>query len=169
MSIITMTKLTTKAIYPGTFDPITNGHFDLIKRSARLFDHVIVAIAESPSKNTMFNLQERVDMVTNVTKHLKNVTTIGFSGLLVDFARQQKTDILIRGLRTTIDYEYEFGLTSMYKKLMPELESVFLTPTEEFAFLSSTIVREVAIHGGDVKQFLHPYAVEKIEQKIKKA
>lgn len=164
-----MTKLTTKAIYPGTFDPITNGHFDLIKRSARLFDHVIVAIAESPSKNTMFNLQERVDMVTNVTKHLKNVTTIGFSGLLVDFARQQKTDILIRGLRTTIDYEYEFGLTSMYKKLMPELESVFLTPTEEFAFLSSTIVREVAIHGGDVKQFLHPYVVEKIEQRIKKA
>ena len=164
-----MTKLTTKAIYPGTFDPITNGHFDLIKRSARLFDHVIVAIAESPSKSTMFNLQERVDMVTNVTKHLKNVTTIGFSGLLVDFARQQKTDILIRGLRTTIDYEYEFGLTSMYKKLMPELESVFLTPTEEFAFLSSTLLREVAIHGGDVKQFLHSYVVEKIEQKIKRA
>lgn len=161
-----MTKLTTKAIYPGTFDPITNGHFDLIKRSARLFDHVIVAIAESPSKNTMFNLQERVDMVTNVTKHLKNVTTIGFSGLLVDFARQQKTDILIRGLRTTIDYEYEFGLTSMYKKLMPELESVFLTPTEEFAFLSSTIVREVAIHGGDVKQFLHPYVAQKIKSKL---
>lgn len=161
-----MTKLTTKAIYPGTFDPITNGHFDLIKRSARLFDHVIVAIAESPSKNTMFNLQERVDMVTEVTKHLKNVTVIGFSGLLVDFARQQKTDILIRGLRTTIDYEYEFGLTSMYKKLMPELESVFLTPTEEFAFLSSTIVREVAIHGGDVKQFLHPYVAQKIEKKL---
>ncbi|MBD1573287.1 pantetheine-phosphate adenylyltransferase [Vibrio sp. S17_S38] len=161
-----MTKLTTKAIYPGTFDPITNGHFDLIKRSARLFDHVIVAIAESPSKNTMFNLQERVDMVTEVTKHLKNVTVIGFSGLLVDFARQQKTDILIRGLRTTIDYEYEFGLTSMYKKLMPELESVFLTPTEEFAFLSSTIVREVAIHGGDVKQFLHPYVTQKIQNKL---
>ncbi|WP_413477801.1 pantetheine-phosphate adenylyltransferase [Vibrio hibernica] len=161
-----MTKLTTKAIYPGTFDPITNGHFDLIKRSARLFDHVIVAIAESPSKNTMFNLQERVDMVTEVTKHLKNVTVIGFSGLLVDFARQQKTDILIRGLRTTIDYEYEFGLTSMYKKLMPELESVFLTPTEEFAFLSSTIVREVAIHGGDVKQFLHPYVAQKIKSKL---
>ena len=161
-----MTKLTTKSIYPGTFDPITNGHFDLIKRSARLFDHVIVAIAESPSKNTMFNLQERVDMVTEVTKHLKNVTVIGFSGLLVDFARQQKTDILIRGLRTTIDYEYEFGLTSMYKKLMPELESVFLTPTEEFAFLSSTIVREVAIHGGDVKQFLHPYVAQKIKSKL---
>ncbi|MBD1576843.1 MULTISPECIES: pantetheine-phosphate adenylyltransferase [Vibrio] len=161
-----MTKLTTQAIYPGTFDPITNGHFELIKRSARLFDRVIVAVAESPSKNTMFDLQERVDMVTEVIKGLDNVTAIGFSGLLVDFAKQQKTDILIRGLRTTIDYEYEFGLTSMYKKLMPELESVFLTPTEEFAFLSSTIVREVAIHGGDVTQFLHPYVVGKVKAKV---
>lgn len=156
-------QLATPAIYPGTFDPITNGHFDLIKRSARLFDSVVVAVAESPSKKTMFTLQERVDMVKEVTKDLPNVTAVGFSGLLVDFAKQQQTTILIRGLRTTVDYEYEFGLTSMYRKLMPELESVFLTPTEEFAFLSSTIVREVAIHGGEVDQFLHPYVVEKVK------
>lgn len=158
--------LLTPAIYPGTFDPITNGHFDLIKRSARLFDSVVVAVAESPSKKTMFTLQERVDMVREVTKDLPNVTVLGFSGLLVDFAKQQQTHILIRGLRTTVDYEYEFGLTSMYRKLMPELESVFLTPTEEFAFLSSTIVREVAIHGGEVDQFLHPYVVEKMKEKV---
>lgn len=161
-----MTKLTTPAIYPGTFDPITNGHFDLITRSARLFDSVVVAVAESPSKSTMFSLQERVDMVKEVTKDLNNVTAVGFSGLLVDFAKQQQTNILIRGLRTTVDYEYEFGLTSMYRKLMPELESVFLTPTEEFAFLSSTIVREVAIHGGNVDQFLHPYVVGKVKEKV---
>lgn len=162
-----MTKLATSAIYPGTFDPITNGHFDLIKRSARLFDHVVVAVAASPSKKTMFTLEERVEMVKEVVKDYSNVSVAGFSGLLVDFAKQQKSTILIRGLRTTIDYEYEFGLTSMYKKLMPELESVFLTPTEEFAFLSSTIVREVAIHGGDVAQFLHPYVTEQVNNKIK--
>ncbi|OEF29471.1 pantetheine-phosphate adenylyltransferase [Vibrio rumoiensis] len=162
-----MTKLITPAIYPGTFDPITNGHFDLIKRSSRLFDSIVVAVAESPSKKTMFTLDERVDMLKEVTKDLDNVTVVGFSGLLVDFAKQQKANILIRGLRTTVDYEYEFGLTSMYKKLMPELESVFLTPTEEFAFLSSTIVREVAIHGGSVDQFLHPYVVGKVKERVK--
>ena len=161
-------QLATSAIYPGTFDPITNGHLDLIKRSARLFDSIVVAVAESPSKKTMFSLQERVDMVKEVTKDLDNVTAVAFSGLLVDFAKQQKTNILVRGLRTTIDYEYEFGLTSMYRKLMPELESVFLTPTEEFAFLSSTIVREVAIHGGNVEQFIPPYVVGKIKAKVAK-
>lgn len=161
-----MSKIKTKAIYPGTFDPITHGHFDLIKRSARLFDEVVIAVAASPTKNTLFSLEERVDMVKQVCQDYKNVKALGFSGLLVDFAKQQDTDILIRGLRTTIDYEYEFGLTSMYKKLMPELESVFLTPTEQFAFLSSTIVREVALHGGNVDQFLHPYVAQCIYNKV---
>lgn len=161
-----MSKIKTKAIYPGTFDPITNGHFDLIKRSARLFDEVVIAVAASPSKKTLFSLDERIEMVTEVCKDYPNVSVAGFSGLLVDFAKAHQSDILIRGLRTTVDYEYEFGLTSMYKKLMPELESVFLTPSEEFAFLSSTIVREVALHGGQVDQFLHPYVAKKVYAKF---
>lgn len=135
-----------KVIYPGTFDPITNGHLDLIERTAKMFDSVTIGVAASPSKNTMFSLDERVDLVHQCCQHLSNVNVVGFSGLLVDFAKEQQASILIRGLRTTMDFEYEFGLTSMYRKLLPGLESIFLTPSEEFAFLSSTIVREVAIH-----------------------
>ncbi|BCB41042.1 phosphopantetheine adenylyltransferase [Vibrio alginolyticus] len=143
-----------KVIYPGTFDPITNGHLDLIERTAKMFDSVTIGVAASPSKNTMFSLDERVDLVHQCCQHLSNVNVVGFSGLLVDFAKEQQASILIRGLRTTMDFEYEFGLTSMYRKLLPGLESIFLTPSEEFAFLSSTIVREVAIHGGNVAQFV---------------
>ncbi|AUI85099.1 pantetheine-phosphate adenylyltransferase [Vibrio azureus] len=147
-----------KVIYPGTFDPITNGHLDIITRAADMFDNIIIGVAASPSKNTLFSLDERVQLVEASTAHLSNVSTEGFSGLLVDFAREQKANILVRGLRTTVDFEYEFGLTSMYRKLLPGVESVFLTPAEEYAFLSSTIVREVAIHGGEVTQFV-PLAV----------
>lgn len=111
-----------------------------------MFDSVTIGVAASPSKNTMFSLDERVDLVHQCCQHLSNVNVVGFSGLLVDFAKEQQASILIRGLRTTMDFEYEFGLTSMYRKLLPGLESIFLTPSEEFAFLSSTIVREVAIH-----------------------
>ncbi|CAH0530986.1 pantetheine-phosphate adenylyltransferase [uncultured Vibrio sp.] len=143
-----------RVIYPGTFDPITNGHLDLIERAADMFDEVIVAVAESPSKNTMFTLEERVNFVKDVTAHLNNVSAQGFSGLMVDFARDVNANVLIRGLRTTVDFEYEFGLTNMYRRLLPGLESVFLTPAEEYAFISSTIVREVAIHGGDVSAFV---------------
>jgi pantetheine-phosphate adenylyltransferase len=141
-------------IYPGTFDPLTNGHLDIIKRAAKMFDHLVIGIAASPSKNTMFTLSERVDLAQQATRHLSNVDVKGFSCLLVDFAEQEKADILIRGLRTTVDFEYEFGLTTMYRRLKPNLESIFLTPSEEYAFLSSTIIREVAIHGGDVKPFV---------------
>lgn len=147
-------KRISRVIYPGTFDPITNGHLDLIERAANMFDEVIIAVAASPSKNTMFTLQERVAFASAVTQHLENVTTKGFAGLMVDFARDEKANVLIRGLRTTVDFEYEFGLTNMYRRLMPGLESVFLTPSEEHAFISSTIVREVAIHGGEVDQFV---------------
>ncbi|MBL4832098.1 MAG: pantetheine-phosphate adenylyltransferase [Aliivibrio sp.] len=161
--------MTTQVIYPGTFDPITNGHINLIERSSRMFDHILVAVAASPSKKTMFTLDERVDMASHVLTHLDNVTVMGFSGLLVDFAKQQKASLLIRGLRTTMDFEYEFGLTNLYRRMLPNLESVFLTPSEEFAFLSSTIVREVALHGGDVSLFVQPYiaqhlATKKLEQ-----
>ncbi len=155
-----------KVIYPGTFDPITNGHLDIITRAANMFDEIVIAVAASPSKNTLFNLEERVKLVEESTAHISNVTTKGFSGLLVDFAREQKANIIVRGLRTTVDFEYEFGLTNMYRKLLPGLESVFLTPAEEYSFLSSTIVREVAIHGGEIEQFV-PYCVnDAIKNKI---
>ncbi len=143
-----------RVIYPGTFDPITNGHLDLIERAASMFDEVIIAVAASPSKNTLFTLDERVHFAQQVTSHLENVSAKGFSGLMVDFAKAEKATVLVRGLRTTVDFEYEFGLTNMYRRLMPELESVFLTPAEEYAFISSTIVREVAIHGGSVDEFV---------------
>ncbi|HCG5567599.1 TPA: pantetheine-phosphate adenylyltransferase [Vibrio parahaemolyticus] len=154
-----------KTLYPGTFDPITNGHLDIIERAASMFDHVIIAVAASPSKNTMFTLEERVQFVRDVTKYLDNVSTKGFSGLLVDFARAEQANVLIRGLRTTVDFEYEFGLTNMYRRLMPGLESVFLTPAEEYAFISSTIVREVAIHGGQVDQFVPKNVAQALHQK----
>ena len=143
-----------KVIYPGTFDPITNGHIDLILRAARMFGHVVIGVAASPSKKTMFTLEERVNMIEEVFSEYDNISAVGFSGLLIDFAKQQNASLLVRGLRTTIDFEYEFGLTNMYRKLLPDLESVFLTPSEEYTFLSSTIVREVALHGGDVEQFV---------------
>lgn len=157
-----------KVIYPGTFDPITNGHLDIITRAANMFDNIIIAVAASPSKNTLFSLEERVKLVEESTAHLSNVSVSGFSGLLVDFAREQKANILVRGLRTTVDFEYEFGLTSMYRKLLPGMESVFLTPADEYAFLSSTIVREVAIHGGDVKQFVPKCVNKAIIDKVTK-
>ena len=147
-------KRLSRVIYPGTFDPITNGHLDLIERAADMFDQVTIAVAASPSKNTMFTLDERVTFAQQVTQHLDNVNSKGFSGLMVDFAKQENANVLMRGLRTTVDFEYEFGLTNMYRRLMPGLESVFLTPAEEHAFISSTIVREVAIHGGDVTNFV---------------
>lgn len=154
-------------IYPGTFDPITNGHLNLIERAAQMFDSITIGVAASPSKKTMFTLEQRVKLVENSVNHLANVSVEGFAGLLVDFAKAQNANILIRGLRTTVDFEYEFGLTSMYKKLLPGLESIFLTPDDEYAFLSSTIVREVALHGGDINPFV-PKAVQvAIAKKIK--
>ena len=155
-----------KVIYPGTFDPVTNGHLNLIERTHEMFDEVVIGVAASPSKNTMFTLEERVALMEEVVAHLPGVTVKGFSGLLVDFARQEQAKVLIRGLRTTVDFEYEFGLTNMYRKLLPGLESVFLTPEEEFAFLSSTIVREVAIHGGNIDQFVPAPVAKAIEKKL---
>ncbi len=153
-------------LYPGTFDPVTNGHIDIINRAARMFNQVTVAVAYSPSKKTMFTLDERVFMLQESVKHLENVSVDGFSGLLVDLAKQKQANLLIRGLRTTMDFEYELGLTSMYRKLLPDLESIFLPPSEEFAFLSSTIVREVALHGGDTAQFVPNAVAVKLKQKV---
>ncbi|MCY9844276.1 pantetheine-phosphate adenylyltransferase [Vibrio caribbeanicus] len=160
-------KRLSRVIYPGTFDPITNGHLDLIERAADMFDEVIIAVAASPSKNTMFSLDQRVQFAQDVTQHLTNVSSKGFSGLMVDFASQEQANVLIRGLRTTVDFEYEFGLTNMYRRLMPGLESVFLTPAEEHAFISSTIVKEVAIHGGDVSNFVPDVVAKALQSKAK--
>lgn len=155
----------TRVIYPGTFDPITNGHSDLIERAAKMFDQVIVGIAASPSKKPMFDLEHRVRLVKEVTKHLDNVDIVGFSGLLVDFAKQYNANILVRGLRAVSDFEYEFQLANMNRRLMPELESVFLTPAEENSFISSTIVKEVALHNGDVSKFVHPLVAIELQKK----
>ncbi|MGY3858513.1 MULTISPECIES: pantetheine-phosphate adenylyltransferase [Aeromonas] len=160
--------MTNKVIYPGTFDPITNGHTDLIERAARLFDEVVVGVANSPSKRPLFDLAERVELARQVTAHLPNVKVVGFSGLLVDFAKTHQANVLIRGLRAVSDFEYEFQLANMNRHLMPELESVFLTPSAENSFISSTLVKEVALHGGDIHQFVAPLVAKAIGAKLGK-
>jgi pantetheine-phosphate adenylyltransferase len=160
--------MTVKAIYPGTFDPITNGHADLIERASRLFNHVIIGVAASPSKKPLFDLAHRVALIEQVTQHLANVTVVGFSGLLVDFAKEHQANVLIRGLRAVSDFEYEFQLANMNRRLSPNLESVFLTPAEENSFISSTLVKEVAIHNGDVSQFVHPVVKNALVAKLNK-
>ena len=162
----TVTKASNKAIYPGTFDPITNGHADLIERAANMFSHVIVAIASNPSKQPLFTLDERVKMITEVTAHLPNVTVKGFTGLLADYAKHEDSRILIRGLRAVSDFEYEFQLANMNRRLNPELESVFLTPSEENSFISSTLVKEVALHEGNVSEFCHPVVLEALSKRL---
>ncbi|GLS82163.1 pantetheine-phosphate adenylyltransferase [Paraferrimonas haliotis] len=157
-----------RAIYPGTFDPITNGHADLIHRAAQLFKHVVIGIAASPSKQPRFSLEERVELVEKIVSQYPNVEVIGFSGLLVDFAKQQNASVLIRGLRAVSDFEYEFQLANMNRRLNPDLESVFLTPAEENSFISSTLVKEVALHGGDVSQFVHPSVEQALLAKLKR-
>lgn len=144
------------AIYPGTFDPVTNGHTDLIERAARMFSKVTVGIAASPSKKPLFTLIERVQLCKKITAHLDNVDVVGFSGLLADFAAEQGSNVLVRGLRAVSDFEYEFQLANMNRRLNPDLESVFLTPSEENSFISSTLVKEVAMHRGRVDEFCHP-------------
>lgn len=155
-----------RVIYPGTFDPITNGHVDLVQRAASMFDEVIVGIASSPSKQPLFSLPERVDLANQVLGHLNNVKVVGFSGLLVNFAKQYDANILVRGLRAVSDFEYEFQLANMNRRLMPELESVFLTPSEENAFISSTLVKEVALHRGDTSGFVHDIVLKALHEKL---
>lgn len=156
-----------KAIYPGTFDPVTNGHTDLITRASNLFSEVVVAVASNPSKKPCFDLDKRVEMIKQVTQHLPNITVVGFSGLLVDFAKQQNASVLVRGLRAVSDFEYEFQLASMNRRLSPNLESVFLTPSVENTFISSTIVKEVALHNGDVSSFVHPVIKVALDEALK--
>ena len=156
-----------KAVYPGTFDPITLGHEDLVRRAAKLFDHVIVAVADSGAKRPFFTRDERVDMARRVLKDLKNVEVVGFSGLLMKFVRQHKARVVIRGLRAASDFEYEFQLAGMNRHLYPQMETIFLTPSEQHMFISATLVREIAMFGGDISKFVHPIVRAKLAARVK--
>ncbi|HEX2586174.1 MAG TPA: pantetheine-phosphate adenylyltransferase [Steroidobacteraceae bacterium] len=146
----------TKAIYPGTFDPITNGHHDLVRRAVDIFDSVIVAVAANPGKAPLFTLQQRVDLAKEVLADIPRVTVTGYSGLTVDFAAEQGAKVVVRGLRAVADFEFEFQLATMSRHLTTNVDYVFLTPTEQYNFISSTLVREIASLGGDVSKFVHP-------------
>jgi pantetheine-phosphate adenylyltransferase len=148
--------MNTTAIYPGTFDPITNGHADLLQRAARRFDRVIIAVAGSTGKSTCFTLEERVSLARTALAQLDHVEVVGFDGLLVKFAREQGAGVILRGLRAVSDFEYEFQLASMNRKLAPDVETMFLTPDEGYTFISSSLVREISALGGDVTPFVHP-------------
>ena len=156
----------TKAIYPGTFDPITNGHIDLAERAARLFDKVIVGIAESSGKNPIFSASERLVLAQEVLSDIKNIEVQGFSGLLIDHMKENSTNIVIRGLRAVTDFEYEFQLAAMNRHLYEEIETVFLTPSENYTFVSASLVKEIATLGGDVSRFLHPKVLVALQQKL---
>ena len=156
---------TTKtAIYPGTFDPITNGHSDLVARAARLFDQVIVAIASSQKKGTLLSLDTRIELARDVLGHMGNVKVVGFDILLTQFAREQGASIIIRGLRAVSDFEYEFQLANMNRAQYPDLETVFLTPSEQNSYISSTLIREIATLGGTVDKFVHPKVALKLAE-----
>lgn len=150
------------AVYPGTFDPITNGHFDLIERAARFYDRLIIAVADNRNKKSLFSLEERVALAKEVTQHLKNVEVVGFSGLLVDFVSDIGGSVLLRGLRAVSDFEYEFQLASMNRKLAPEIETMFMTPAEQYSFISSSLVREISALGGNVSEFVHPSVAKRL-------
>ena len=153
------------ALYPGTFDPITNGHIDLVQRAAKLFDKVIVAIASNSKKNPRFSLDERIKLAEEVLSGCPNVSVKGFDFLLIDFAHQENATILIRGLRAVSDFEYEFQLASMNRNLAPDIESVFLMPADEYSFISSSLVKEVAALGGDISKFVHPIVNQALKRK----
>jgi pantetheine-phosphate adenylyltransferase len=154
------------AIYPGTFDPITNGHSDLIQRAAKLFDRVIVAIAGSTHKVPLFSLERRVELSEEVLAEIPNIEITSFDCLLVDYVRSCGADVIIRGLRAVSDFEYEFQLAGMNRRLAPDVETMFLTPAEQYAFISSTLVREVAKHGGDISPFVHKVVVDALRDTI---
>jgi pantetheine-phosphate adenylyltransferase len=154
-----------QAVYPGTFDPITNGHQDLVRRAASIFEQVIVAIAANPNKAPMFPLEARVDMARRVLSDLPNVRVLGYAGLTVEFARKQGAQVIVRGLRAVSDFEFEFQLANMSRHLERDIETVFLTPQEQFTFISSTLVREIAVLGGDVSEFVHPIVEEELKKR----
>lgn len=156
----------TIAIYPGTFDPITNGHADLVKRGADIFDELVVAIADSSRKGPLFSLTERIDMASEILAPLDNVRVVGFDILLADFATEINANVILRGLRAVSDFEYEFQLASMNRHLIPNIETMFLTPAEQFSFISSSLIKEIAMLNGDISQFAHPQVQAALKQKF---
>lgn len=154
------------AIYPGTFDPVTNGHLDLVARASRLYDRLIVAVAESRGKAPLFTVAERVALVREVTKEFSNVEVIGFNNLLVDCAKEYRADVVLRGLRAVSDFEYEFQLAGMNRRLSPQLETVFMTPAEQYEFISSSMIREIAQLKGDVSSFVPELVKQQLIRKF---
>ena len=154
------------AAYPGTFDPITKGHEDLAKRAAGLFDQVVIGVADSIMKGTFFSLEERIDMATEVLAPYPNIKVVGFKGLLRDFLLEQNATVILRGLRAVSDFDYEFQMAGMNRQLSPEAETIFLTPSQEYSFISATIVREIARLHGQIDKFVSPLVAEKFYRKI---
>ncbi|MBI5861397.1 MAG: pantetheine-phosphate adenylyltransferase [Rhodocyclales bacterium] len=154
------------AVYPGTFDPFTRGHEDLVRRAAQLFDKVVIGVAESRGKQPLFSLAERVDIAREIVAVYPNVEVHGFDCLLMDFLRQQGANVILRGLRAVSDFEYEFQMAGMNRNLYPEVETVFLTPAEQYMFISATMVREIALLGGDVSKFVQPQVVARLAGRI---
>jgi len=161
--------MTIRAVYPGTFDPITNGHEDLIQRASRLFDTIVVGVAHSQAKRPFFSLDERVAIARQVLAPYSNVKVMGFGGLLSEFLREQEATVILRGLRAVSDFEYEFQLAGMNRRLAPGVETLFLTPSDKYLFLSATIVREIAVLGGDISAFVHPVTADRMKAKTGKA
>jgi pantetheine-phosphate adenylyltransferase len=155
-----------KAVYPGTFDPLTRGHEDLVRRASTLFGEVVLGIAGSTAKRPFFTVDERIAMAREVLADVKNVQVLGFSGLLIDFVRAQHARVVLRGLRAVSDFEYEFQLAGMNRHLYPQMETIFLTPSEQHMFISATLVREIASLGGDVSKFVDPRVEAKLKQKV---
>lgn len=154
------------AVYPGTFDPFTRGHEDLVRRGALLFDRIVVAIAQSSGKSPIFDLDERVAIAREILAPFTNVEVVGFDGLLMDFLRARKARLIMRGLRAVSDFEYEFQMAGMNRRLFPDVETVFLTPADEYMFISATMVREIARLGGDVSKFVQPAVMDRLRQKV---
>ncbi|HVE43708.1 MAG TPA: pantetheine-phosphate adenylyltransferase [Gammaproteobacteria bacterium] len=154
-----------KAVYAGTFDPITLGHVDLVQRATRIFDHIIIGVAENNKKNPLFSIEERVSLTATILKEYKNVQVLGFDGLLVDFAAAHGANVVLRGLRTVTDFDYEFQLASMNRRLNDSVESIFLMPAEKYMYVSSNLVREIAAFGGDVSPFVPPLVVDALHKK----
>ena len=154
------------AVYPGSFDPVTYGHFDIIERASSIMDHLIVAVLNNSSKSPLFSVEERVNMLIDVTKHLPNVEVRSFNGLLVDFVQANHADVIIRGLRAVTDFEYELQLSQTNRVIAPRVDTVFLTTNLKYSYLSSSIVKEIAMYGGDISAFVHPSIAEKIRAKF---
>ncbi len=161
-----MPQMTTKAIYPGTFDPITKGHIDLAERASQLFDEVVIAISASPSKQPLFDINERLEMAQISLSHIDNISVAGFDGLLIECVRTAQAQVVLRGLRAVSDFEYEFQLAAMNRRLDPTVETMFLTPSENYTFLSASMVKEIASLGGDVSQFLHPQVNKRLADRL---